>query len=437
MWQLNDKDNILTVSTKQTQTIGSVVKNGLCTGCGTCAGLCPQNAVEMVLDRHKGIYLPVINRNRCDGCGLCFEVCPGHSVDFNELNLDIFGKQPKDILLGNYINCYVGHATDRAIRYNAASGGLVTALLDFALKEGIVDGALVTKMKENSPLEPQPFLARTREDILSASKSKYCPVSANIALKEILKEEGRFAVVGLPCHIHGIRKAEMLNKKLKQRIPLHFGIFCCGHTDTFLATEFVLQKYGIAKEDVVRLDYRGEGWPGYMKIILKNGTRKLIPRNEYIIYHNFGFFSPTRCAVCYDGINDLSDISFGDAWLPEVADDTVGTSVVISRTTNGELFLQKALEKGIVSLAPIDRKKVRRMDSKKIACRMKLGLARLLGRKCPRYNTRLPWFGFSFPPPPLFFLCMALSGRRSWWIIQPFVSYLNFIVKLGKILLRR
>ena len=35
-------------------------------------------------------------------------------------------------------------------------------------------------MKKDNPLEPEPFIARTREEIIEASKSKYCPVPANI-----------------------------------------------------------------------------------------------------------------------------------------------------------------------------------------------------------------------------------------------------------------
>jgi coenzyme F420 hydrogenase subunit beta len=46
----------------------------------------------------------------------------------------------------------------------------------FALEEGIIDGALVTRMKKDRPLEPEPFIARTREEIIEASKSKYCGV---------------------------------------------------------------------------------------------------------------------------------------------------------------------------------------------------------------------------------------------------------------------
>lgn len=207
--------------------VEKVYKEGMCTGCGTCAGICPTNAIEMVIDKKKGIYKPLIDIEKCTKCGLCYKVCPGHSVDFKELNEFVFGKQPENILLGNYINCYAGHSTDYGIRYNSASGGLVTQLLIFAIEEGIIDGALVTRMKKDNPLEPEPFIARTKEEIIEATGSKYCPVPANITLKEILNSKGgeKFAVVGLPCHILGIRNVEQINKKLKSKIVLHLGIF--------------------------------------------------------------------------------------------------------------------------------------------------------------------------------------------------------------------
>jgi coenzyme F420 hydrogenase subunit beta len=95
----------------------------------------------MVIDHKKRIYIPKLDKEKCTECGLCFEVCPGHSVDFKQLDQESFGKQPEDVLLGNYLNCcYIGHATDYDIRYNGSSGGLVTALLIFALERGLLTG---------------------------------------------------------------------------------------------------------------------------------------------------------------------------------------------------------------------------------------------------------------------------------------------------------
>ena len=346
--------------TQNNKTIEETRANELCTGCGTCVGICPQSALEMIKDAVKGIYVPELDNEKCNQCGLCFDVCPGHSVDFKELNLEIFGKEPKNILLGNYINCYIGHAVDHEIRYNSSSGGLVTALLIFALEEGLIDGAVVTKMSDDKPLEPEVFIARTKEEIVCASKSKYCPVPANVALKEIIdaKEGVKFAVVGLPCHIQGIRKAEQINKKLREKIVLHIGIFC-NHTPNFLGTEFLLDKLKIKREDLKKLDYRGEGWPGKLLIELKTGSKKTIPSSYFsTIVFGLSFFTPIRCTVCSEQTCELSDISFGDAWLPELKNDKIGTSVIIARNSIGEEVLQSAVSKKRIKLNEIGSNKV-------------------------------------------------------------------------------
>ena len=382
---------------KINRTIEPIVNDGLCTGCGTCVGLCPRDAIKLVIDKTKGLYIPQLDRGRCSECGICFEVCPGHSVDFTALNQDIFGKQPEDVVLGNYLNCYLGHATDYEIRYNSASGGLVTTLLIFALEEGLIDGALVTRMNREKPLEPEQFIARTREEIISAARSKYCPVPANIALKEILKEEGKFAVVGLPCHIHGIRKAEVVNKKLKEKIALHLGVLC-GHTDSFRETEFILKKYAINKEQVVQLDYRGKGWPGAMTIHLRKGGIKSIPYEEYIYLHGLRLFTPWRCNLCADSISRLADITFMDAWLPEImAQDKTGKSIIVSRTGVGERLCQNAKLKRIAELEKIDSDRVSQSQGKMALSNKDLeaffNLSRLFRHSIPNYNMQLPCSG--------------------------------------------
>lgn len=418
------------------ETITSVVKDGLCTGCGTCVGICPKDAIEMTISRSKGIYLPHLDEERCNQCGICSKTCPGYEVDFNQLNREIFGKQPEDMLLGNYLNCYVGHATGYDIRYHSTSGGLVTALLIFALEQGIITGALVTKMADSSPLEPQPFIVRTKKEIISACKSKYCPVPANIALKEILKEEGKFAVVGLPCHIHGMRKAELVNDKLKERIALHLGLFC-SHPTSFWGTRFLLHKYGVDQEDIARLDYRGEGWPGYMAIHLKDGTKKLTAYPTYgTFFWGLGFFTPMRCTLCFDQGCELADISFGDAWRPEKAEqleDEIGSSLIVSRSTVGENLLKQAMSKREIILSSLESDKVKNKVEKKKQYRARSRVARLVGKKLPNHKMELPKSKFTDYPAALkLYLNILLSRRYLWWLIT-ILSYADRAV--GKLLL--
>lgn len=329
------------------KSVSSIIKDNLCTGCGTCVSLCPHDAIELWIDSKKGTYVPNIDLEACNNCGICRQACPGGEVDFDALNIKLFGKKPDDNLLGNYINCYAGYSTNEGIRYNSSSGGLVTALLIFALEEGIIDGALVTRMKKDKPLEPEPFVARTREEIIEASKSKYCPVPANVALKKIMESSDgeRFAVVGLPCHIHGIRKAQNLDKRLKEKVILTLGLMC-GHTPNFKATEaFLDMHWNIKKEDVKKLDYRGSGWPGLLKCKL-NGKDLSIDQNKCWKFIGSSFFSPDRCLICADFTAELADISFGDAWLPELRNDKKGCSIVISRTASSEMILKQMIDRG-------------------------------------------------------------------------------------------
>jgi coenzyme F420 hydrogenase subunit beta len=380
--------HLFNTKTEGDKTIESVVKNELCTGCGTCAALCPTSAIKMLKDDSKGIYLPKVDCEKCNKCGICYQACPGHFVDFKQLNQVIFGKEPEDILVGSYLNCYIGHATDYNIRYNSASGGLVTALLIFALEEGLIDGALVTKMNDKNPLVPQTFIAKTRDEIISASKSIYCPVPANIALKEIHKSDGKFAVVGIPCHLHGIRKAEMIDKELKEKIVLHIGLFC-SHTPNFLGTTSLFKRLRIKKGDVVELDYRGEGWPGYMKISLKDGELLLLLQ-DYWGFVGSDFFTPRRCLMCSDNLSELADISFGDAWLSELSGDKIGKSIIVSRTNIGEQFLQEAMSKNIVELESVTADDVKLSQLDIIHLKKKCLIARLnIFRSRPLFNANL------------------------------------------------
>ena len=411
------------------ETVKAVTEKELCTGCGTCVGICPNRAIRVI--KSKGIYISQINDESCNYCGICFETCPGHFVDFKDLNLAIFGEEPQDILMGNYINCYVGYATDYEIRYNSASGGLITALLVFALEEGIINGAIVTRMSDKSPLEPEVFIARTKEEILLASKSKYCPVPVNIKIREILKEEGRFAVVGLPCHIHGIRKAEMINKELKEKIALHLGLQC-SIARNFLATEYLLQKFHIENEEVAKLDYRGKGWIGGMTIRLRNGDEKFIPYTTYWSMLK-SFFIPIRCTLCSDHSSELADISFGDMWLPEFRDDKIGTSVIISRNEIGEALLQNARLKKRIEIKNLNRNKVIEpqrysLTSKRNYLKARLFLFKIIGREVPIYNQN-----FSKSPLIAYFHAILLylqiyvsSKRYLWKLIPLFTLFLKF-----------
>jgi len=392
-------------------TIARVLGSKLCTGCGTCAGICPNEAVRMYRSDSEGVYLPRIEEEKCNRCGLCVRSCPGYMLDFEELNSKVFGKQPADILLGNYLGCYIGHSNDNEIRYNSSSGGIATQLLIFALEKGIIDGALVVRMRKDRPLEPEAFFARTKEDVLSASKSKYCPVAVNEAIRKIMKENGKFAVVGIPCHIHGIRKAEKLCKTLEKRIVLHIGLMC-SHTVNFNGTDFLLEKINVRKEKVVELSYRGRGWPGSLSVQVNGRSNLTIPYtggwNAYWPIFSSFFFVPIRCTMCSDLTNELADISLGDAWLPELKSEKSGKSVIITRTKIAEKILSLMRSAKVISIRRVDPEKVKQSQAmelkfKKDDLKARLSILKLLGKGIPDFNPEPSFRTSSVAPLRAFF----------------------------------
>ena len=304
----------------------------LCTFCGTCIGICPINALGVAI--HKPILV-----KECNSCGICFRNCPGQNFSFPLMNGRIFGSSDVDKQIGFYKSIYVAHSNNPIHRKDGASGGVVTALLLNLIKSKAVDNVIVVGMDEDSPWQAKVNIGHTEEEIVGAAQSKYTLLPLNAILKEIQRKEGTFALVGLPCHIHGIRKLQYNGWKSISKIKYCIGLFC-GFNLHPSATDYLIKKVGVDKKNIKSLEYRGGDWPGGFLVKTKNGEEKFIPKHFYN-YVNV-MFVPERCLLCPDLTNEFADISAGDAW-EEYLDDKKGWSRVIVRTEAGKQIIENAL----------------------------------------------------------------------------------------------
>jgi len=364
--------------------IESVVSAGLCTGCGTCAGICPEECIEINTKNPVPIYDVI----RCKDCGLCYDVCPRHSVDFPAINKQLFGTDEIEPL-GIFKDAHVGYSTDPEIRKNSSSGGIVTALLLYALENNLVDGAIVVRQKKEEPWLAEPFVAKSKKEVIDAQQSKYTIVPVNSTLKQIKSEKSKFAFVGLSCHVHGLRKAANANAKIIDKIDFIVGIYC-GLSSSLGATEFTLRKLGIKNfEDVKKMEYRGGEWPGGFKVTLKNGRIKFIDKFRY--NYVISLFLPDRNKICIDFANNFADISVGDAWILELINKREGWSIVLVRTKKGEEILKGAEEKGYIKLEKITKEEAfaahkHMIAYKKKRCWAHMWIFKKFGRKVPDYD---------------------------------------------------
>ncbi|MBP7830483.1 MAG: Coenzyme F420 hydrogenase/dehydrogenase, beta subunit C-terminal domain [Kiritimatiellae bacterium] len=404
--------------------IRSVVAAHLCTGCGMCENACPGGAISMA--RRRGIYEAVVTPERCTGCGLCRIVCPGPGVDRLRLGDALYPEDASDPGLGRYAACYAGHCADDATRRMGSSGGLATGLLAWMLKTGRVDGAVTVRSVPGWPLEPGAVVIRDPEDLPAASGSRYCPVHFAKILREVEPGPGRYAFVGLPCHLHALRKLQEARPRFRERIAWAFGLYCSG-TRTFDATEYLLDRMGIAPASVASLAYRRGNGLGSLVVTCAHGRTR---SREYTDYYPAlrSFFIPHRCALCSDHFAELADLSFGDIQVPEFPDRRAGTGSVVARG-RGLGLLEEAAAEGAVRLAPIDRARVvksqagqLRRKKRDVPARRKL--FRRLGVPVPRDDEPAPRPGVrdtlaAWRATLILYAERAIGRRRSlWWIID-------------------
>ena len=342
------------------------IPQALCHSCGTCIAACPHRALGYIDGRVRLV-------GKCDQCGQCYQVCPGIAVDFADMNHRLFPGLVPDPYFGCFQTMHIGRATDRAHPRTFSSGGAVTEILCSALKNNLIQGAIVCSMSRERPCQPEIRIARTIEELVSASGSKYTLVPVNSILADAGAIRGPLALVGLPCHVHGIRKLQQLGAGAASAIVYTIGLFC-GFNLTPEATPFLLKKLGIDPHEVSSLSYRAGKWPGSFAVETVDGRKARIPKLSYNFLHLTHL--PPRCAVCPDLCAEFADISVGDYWPAHT--EGRGYSSLIVRTEKGRELLRNAahaLEISDLTAGQLYRSHAHLIQYKKRAIPVRLNLS--------------------------------------------------------------
>lgn len=406
--------------------ITKAVKNKLCTGCGVCEDVCPNHCIT--IQNKNGENRPVLDTTLClgDKCGRCLKVCPGVGVNLAGLSKKLFsgGAVKEDNYVGRYIGLHTGYSNDYDIRFHSASGGLVTQLLIYLLEKGVIDGAVVTAYGEDH-ITPRSFIARTKEELIEARSSKYCPVSLNNIGNEIVNSSKcRFVIVGTPCHIQGFRKRALIDRRFRDKVIGYFAIYCSSNR-TYKAQDFLFHHYGVDKKSISYFAYRDNGCLGNLTINKKDGSSISVPYSNYYGSMLRSFFKPHRCLTCIDHYGKLADICFGDIHIKPYSEDKVGINSCITRSEFWEIQLQNALHDGFVSLGELNVDTLNASQAKMLYPKKRrvyavMNMDHLIGRETPVYDEGLekPFIKDYISE----FIChiQRFIGRHRylWWIIK-------------------
>lgn len=340
--------------------LARVARGRLCTGCGLCAAIAP-DAVRITMQppgwlrpEQKAPVPPEVE-------AAIAAACPGLVVD----ERDAPPAPQNDPLWGPAQFVGTGFASDAALRHQASSGGVISALLMHALATGMVDFVVQTGAHPNQPLGNRTGESRTAADVYAAAGSRYAPSAPLAGLEVWLSRPGRFAFVGKPCDVTALRARARQDPRIAEKVPLMLAFFCAGMPSA-AGTRRILDRLEVAEKDVAAFRFRGDGWPGYATATLKDGSsRRMSYADSWgdILSKEVQF----RCKICPDATGNVADIACADAWYGDERgypsfDEQDGRSLVIARTPVGLALLDAARAAGALETAPLAMSEIVKMQ---------------------------------------------------------------------------
>lgn len=305
----------------------------LCAACGACLSLCPY------LRSWKGRVVKLDDCNLEEG--RCFAYCPRTEVDLNEVYQKIFGKSYEEIEMGPFRKIVMARAKDPNWRKKAQTGGVVSSLIDFALREKMIEAGILTP--RDGDLLPHGKIITSRKAVLSCAGSSYVSGPTLEAFnKGPWKEKERIGIVGLPCQVLAL--ARMRTSKLEKKTPIDrvnlvIGLFCTWALDYKPFMTFLYKRIG--SRSIKKLNIT----PPPERILEVSVGNKLYR----ISVDDIRPFIRQSCRVCFDMTAELSDISIGTVEGKE------GWNTVIVRTAPGENLFRQAKKAGVIETRPLPK----------------------------------------------------------------------------------
>ena len=308
-----------------------VLDRDLCVSCGACVSLCPY------LRSWQG---RTVKLDDCDLAeGRCFDYCPRSRVDLDWLHREIFGGPYKEVDMGTVRSVLMARSPDSVWEGKSQNGGVVSALTDLAIKEGIIHAAVLTGRDVN--LLPRGEIVSSREGIIACAGSIYTSGPTLEALNRgPWTGDERIGIVGLPCMVLALAKMKTSSLEMRtpiDRVDLVIGLFCTWALDYESFMAFLRQRFGdrpIGKVDITPPPER------LMKITVKDELHH-IPLGEVRP------FIRTGCHVCPDMTSEFSDISVGSVEGEE------GWNTVLVRTEKGEELVKRAEAEDVIESRPL------------------------------------------------------------------------------------
>jgi coenzyme F420 hydrogenase subunit beta len=267
-------------------------------------------------------------------------VCPRYEFPLNELEKLLFGRERKPGEgFGIYQQALLAQATDPNTLVACQDGGVVSALLAFALSDGLIEGAAVSGLDVTKPFHPAPRLVETPAEVLECAGTRYTYSPNLLAYGEGIKRKKKaLALVGTPCQIQALRRMQAARlMKFVGPLKLAFGLMCTeAFTYEGLMEGKIQRGLGLDLREIKKINIKGK-----VLVATKSGEVKTIPLPEAKQH------ARAACSPCWDFSAELADISVGglglEAW-----------TFCIIRTEAGRSLFERAIKEGVLRTRPVE-----------------------------------------------------------------------------------
>lgn len=319
-----------------------VITSGLCTGCSGCVIACPHDVIGY--DHVQGGFTPYhledeLGAQNCihgeKGCTSCTRACPRFRTWEHEADQLLWGRhRDADEVAGVYKDVILTRASDDFVHEIGQDGGLVSAILIWALDNGYIDAALTSYLADDSDAwTAVPGVARTRDEVLRGAGSRYTYSANTLAYDEAVEGgASKIALVGMSCQssIVPIMSSRKVGK-VGRKFALNIGLLCSKTFDEAIFEELFWFKYGLGRSDIKKTNIKG-----VFQIWTHDGRYLEIPLKECHAWTRDG------CNHCPDFAAEHADISTGG--IGKYNDWTL----TVVRTPLGREIIMRMLDEGII-----------------------------------------------------------------------------------------
>ena len=325
-----------------------VVTSGLCTGCAGCVIACPKDVLGY--DDKGGVYKPFHLEEELGpadcvygqrGCTLCTRACPRFRAWETEIDEHLFGRrrQPEEVA-GISKDIVLAKAADPTLVEVGQDGGLVSALLVYALEHDVIDAALVSYLEgDGSTQKAVPGVARNRQDVIAAAGSRYTYCANPLAYPDAIEGGAeRLALVGMGCQssVPAVMATRRTGKTAR-RLALNIGLLCSKSFDDSIFEDLLEAKYDLPRHVVKKIDIKGR-----LQVWTNDDRYVEVPLKECQAFTRDG------CTMCPDFAAEHADISAGG--IGKYNDWTL----TIVRTDTGRELMERMIDDAWIETRPGD-----------------------------------------------------------------------------------